>query len=59
MRSPQSNRRYFSAVPSFLIAPGLKISLGTVGQKHPPCGFEVGASLVEGFRDAAGTFAGP
>jgi hypothetical protein len=54
MQNSRSNRRYFSARPSLLIAPRLKIDLCTLRQEHPPCGFKIGAGSVESLRRAAG-----
>src|SRR6478672_4343386 len=39
-----------------LAAPFLKISVGSIGQKHSPCILEVGAGLVEGLSGTVGTF---
>jgi hypothetical protein len=36
-----------------LVAPGLIIGLGSFGGKDAPCGFEIGAGLLEGLRGAA------
>jgi hypothetical protein len=44
--------------PVPLIAPHPKIGLGSVRQKDLPCGFEIGAGLVEGGCRAAMVFAG-
>src|SRR6266478_1674709 len=44
-RVPQ---RVFPCRPIPLIAPRLKISLGSIRQKHPPGALEIGAGLIEG-----------
>jgi hypothetical protein len=44
-RVPQ---RVFARRPIPLITPRLKISLGSIRQKHPPGAFEIGAGLIEG-----------
>jgi hypothetical protein len=56
IRSPRSNRRYFSAVQS-RCSPRLKIGVCSFGQERLPCAAEVGAGLVEGRRRATGAFA--
>jgi hypothetical protein len=38
----------FLSRPRLLIAPFLKVRLGAVRKKDPPCGFEAGAGFVEG-----------
>jgi hypothetical protein len=48
----------FLGGPIPLITPRLKIRLGALRQEHAPCGFEVGARLVERSRGAALMFAG-
>ena len=47
----------FLGGPITLVAPGLEIGLGPVGQEHSPCCFEVGPRLVERIRGAAPVFA--
>jgi hypothetical protein len=54
MQNSRSNRRYFSARPSLLIAPHLKIDLCTLRQEHRPSGFKICAGSVESLRRAAG-----
>src|SRR5216683_651372 len=44
-RVPQ---RVFARRPIPLITPRLKISLGSIRQKHPPGALEIGAGLIEG-----------
>jgi hypothetical protein len=39
--------------PVALISPFLKVCLGPAGQKHAPCGLEIGARLVERSRGAS------
>jgi hypothetical protein len=59
-RSLASSPRRVLALGSVpLIAPGLKVCLGALGEQDPPGSLKVGAGLIEMGGGAAGAFARP